>query len=81
MGTWNERMTPRPKREPKLELVKTLWTLTKSVREHPLAPDRSITAAIYVTDVGRELRVHYSADVNNLLGFGALTRRGLAARI
>ena len=57
-------MTPQPK----MELARTLWTMTKSVEAHPLSPDRSITAAIYVTAAGRELRVHYGENRDNPAG-------------
>lgn len=47
---------PRPTRQPpKLALARTLWTMTK-------APSKRIEAAIYVTDVGRELRVTLGAS-------------------
>jgi hypothetical protein len=45
--------TPQPAR---LELVRTLWTLTR--------PDhKPVTAAIYDVETGRELRVHVGSDL------------------
>jgi len=52
MTTWQDRMTPRPPRAPPLDLVRTLWTATR-------APNKTITAGIYVVETGRELRVSY----------------------
>lgn len=54
-------------RAPTLQLQRTLWTMTRH--------DKTVTAAIYLTDVGRELRVHYGADVDNLLD-SLLSRTG-----
>lgn len=44
----------------RLELVRTLWTMTKLGK-------KPITAAIYQTAYGRELRVHVGADADNLI--------------
>ena len=69
-------MTPQPKAQPKMELARVLWTMWKSRDERSVfGPDRSVTAAIYVTDAGRELRVHYGANINNLLD-SLLSREG-----
>jgi hypothetical protein len=46
-----------PRREPRLDLARTLWTMTKD-------PSRSMMAAIYITDVGRELRITLGADAH-----------------
>jgi hypothetical protein len=48
---------PQPSR---LELVRLLWTMTR-VGKKP------ITAAIYQTALGRELRVHVGADADNVI--------------
>jgi hypothetical protein len=61
-------MTPRSKPAPKMELARTLWTMTR-------LPNRSVTATIYETETGRELRVYYGADANNLLD-SLLSRSG-----
>jgi hypothetical protein len=57
MATWEDRMTPRPKTAPKMELVRTLWALTR-------LPNKPITAAIYEVESGRELRAHVGSDPN-----------------
>jgi hypothetical protein len=55
MDDWAPRFQKRARREPRLDLARTLWTMTK-------APARSMSAEIYITDVGRELRVTVGND-------------------
>jgi hypothetical protein len=43
-----------------LKLVRTLWTMTKPGK-------KPITAAIYQSAAGRELRVHLGVDVDNVI--------------
>ena len=45
---------------PRLELVRTLWTLTRPEK-------KPVSAAIYATEVGHELRVYVGNDENNLI--------------
>lgn len=59
MGTWEQRFLRRQPRLPRLQLARTLWTLTK-------APGKSVMAAIYITDTGRELRVTTGDDAHLL---------------
>jgi hypothetical protein len=74
-NTWDERMTPRPKAQPKMELARTLWTMTR-------LPNKPITAAIYEVESGRELRVHLSQQrPDQSGGLAALTRRRWPARV
>jgi hypothetical protein len=68
VSTWDERMTPRPKPAPKLELVRTLWTMNRP-------PNKPMTAALYELKSGRELRVHVGSDPNNLVD-SLLSREG-----
>jgi len=49
-----------PAPAPPLELLRTLWTMHRP-------PNRTVTAAIYAVETGHELRVHYGADVDNVL--------------
>ena len=44
----------------RLELVRTLWTMTKPEK-------KPITAAIYQTEIGLELRIHRGADADDLI--------------
>jgi hypothetical protein len=46
MSTWDERMTRRPKAAPKMELVRTLWTMTR-------LPNKTIIAEIFNVETGR----------------------------
>lgn len=59
MGTWEQRFLRRQPRVPRLRLARTLWTMTK-------APGKSVMAAIYITDTGRELRVTTGDDAHLL---------------
>ena len=55
MVTWDDRMTPRPPREPRLDLLETCWRF--------LGPSRRVfECGIYRTDVGLELRAGYGPD-------------------
>lgn len=59
LGTWEDRMTPRPKVEPPIVHLRTLWAMTRE-------PNKAITAAIFKTTYGHELRVTYGSDDNLL---------------
>jgi hypothetical protein len=59
MGTWEERMTPRPKIEPRLDLLE--------VCRRVIGPsEKPIECAIYQTDVGLEVRCRYGEHVEHL---------------
>jgi len=51
----------QPAREPKLKLLRTLWTM------HRARPQSTVTAAIWQTETGHELRVIYNDDPDNML--------------
>jgi hypothetical protein len=55
MSTWDERMTRRPERQPRLDLVEACWQF--------VGPNsgRAISCAIYWTDVGLEVRACYAS--------------------
>jgi hypothetical protein len=56
MTTWDERMTRRPEREPRLELLETCWKLRTP-------KGRLLTCGIYRTDVpGLEVRAGFSDE-------------------
>lgn len=55
-GTWEERMTPRPKPEPRLDLIEVCWRV--------VGPSQHVAeCGIYRTDVGLDVRVSYSESV------------------
>ena len=56
MSSWEDRMTPRPPREPRLELLEQCW--------HMRTPTgRVLSCGIYGTDApGVEVRVGYGPD-------------------
>jgi len=56
MTTWQDRMTPRPPEEPRLELVVPCWRM-RGPSGHVLS------CAIYRTDAGLEVRVGYAQDL------------------
>jgi hypothetical protein len=51
-------------------LIRTLWVMTRQ-------PNKSITAGIYDNPYGRELRVYYGQDENNVVST-SLSRTGEA---
>jgi hypothetical protein len=54
-GPWDDRMTPRPKIEPRLDLLEVCWRV--------VGPSENvIECGIYRTDVGLEVRVGYSVE-------------------
>lgn len=57
MTTWEERMTPAPRREPRLELVETVWQMRSQQKA-----TRILECGVYRTDVGLEVRCGYGAD-------------------
>jgi hypothetical protein len=57
MTTLNKRITPRPRAEPRLELVEMCWRMQSVHR-----PTRTLDCSIYRTDVGLELRAGYGVD-------------------
>jgi hypothetical protein len=59
MTTREERMTPRPPEEPRLDHVATLFRVRG-------ASGRSLRCAVYRVETGRELRLEYE-DRNDLL--------------
>jgi hypothetical protein len=59
MTTWEERMTPRPPREPLLERVATLFRVQGTSR-------RPVRCAVYRVETGLELRLEYE-DRKDLL--------------
>lgn len=58
-GTWDHVPSKRPD-PPAPRLIRTLWVMTRP-------PNKSVTAGIYETLFGSELRVYYGQDENNLL--------------
>lgn len=67
MTTLERNSTRRAPRVPQLLLARTLWTMTKGAT-------KSVMAAIYITDTGRELRVT-AGDAAHLLD-SLLSRQG-----
>ena len=55
MSMWEERMTPRHKREPRLDLVEMCWRVVGRTGS-------SVECGIYATDVGLEVRCGYGVD-------------------
>ncbi len=54
-NTWDERMTPRPNREPRLDLIEVCWRV--------VGPStKIIECGIYRTDAGLEVRCGYSVE-------------------
>lgn len=54
-GPWADRMRPRPKPEPRLDLIEVCWRV--------VGPnEKVIECAIYRTDVGLDVRVGYSVE-------------------
>ena len=68
MGTWEERMAPRSQPQPQLQRVRTIWIMTRP-------PNKSLTAAVYDVETGRELRVYYGQDEFNVVD-SLLSRTG-----
>ena len=72
MSTWDDRMTPRPRREPRLDLREVCWRV--------VGPSQKvIECGIYRTDAGLEVRVGYS--VNDLMRSQFALDPGLAREI
>jgi hypothetical protein len=65
-GSWQPFQGPEA-RQPKLELARTLWTLTRP-------PNKTIIAEIFDVETGRERRIRYG-DEQNLLD-SLLSRSG-----
>ena len=57
MPTWQERMTPRPPREPRLELVELCWRMRSQQKA-----TRILECGIYRTDAGLEVRAGYGVQ-------------------
>ena len=55
MTTWDERMTPRPRPESRLELLEVCWRFVG-------VSQRVVTCGIYGVQTGVEVRVGYSAE-------------------
>ena len=55
MTTWEDRMTPRLPREPRLDLLETCWRCVGPTR-------KVIACGIYRTDAGLELRAGYGPE-------------------
>jgi len=53
-------MTPRPRPEPRLELIEVCWRVVGP-------SERVIECAIYRTDVGLDVRVAYSESIEHLI--------------
>ena len=59
MSTWDERMTPRQRREPRLVRLEVCWRLVEPPSQ------KVIECGIYRTDAGLEVRCGYGDE--NLL--------------
>jgi len=60
MSTWEERMTPRPKIEPRLDLLEVCWRV--------VGPSQvPIECSIYRTDAGLDVRVRYTDQADRLI--------------
>jgi hypothetical protein len=57
MSTWDERMAPHQKQEPRLELVEMCWRMRS--RQQAL---RILECGVFRTDAGLEVRVSYAPD-------------------
>jgi hypothetical protein len=57
MPTWDERMAPHQKQEPRLDLVETCWRM-RSLQK----ATRILECGIYRTDAGLEVRCGYGED-------------------
>jgi hypothetical protein len=60
MSTWEERMTPRPKIEPRLDLLEVCWRVVGGSQV-------PIECGIYRTDVGLDVRVRYMDQADRLI--------------
>ena len=54
--TWDEQMTPRAKREPRLDLRHTYWRVRMPYGE------KVLSCELYLTEAGLELRAQYNID-------------------
>lgn len=55
MGTWEDRMTPRLKRQPQMERIETCWQM--------VGPSGKVLAcAVYRVEAGLEVRCGYSEE-------------------
>ena len=54
-GPWEERMTPRPKPEARLDLIEVCWRVVGP-------SEKVIECGIYQTDVGLDVRVGYTIE-------------------
>lgn len=54
-NTWDDRMTPRPRVEPRIEHVRTCWTFRGP-------SGRDITCGVYRVETGIELRVERAGE-------------------
>jgi hypothetical protein len=74
MSTWEERMTPRPTPEPRLDLVEVCWRV--------VGPSKKvIDCGIYRTAVGLEVRCAYSERVEDFLRSQFANEIGMAREI
>jgi hypothetical protein len=55
-GTWEDRMTPRPKPEPRLDLIDVCWRAFSPT-------GKVIECGIYRTDAGLEVRCGYGVEL------------------
>jgi len=74
MSTWDERMTPRPKPKPRLDLLEVCWRV--------VGPSTKVVdCGIYRTDVGLEVRCAYSERGEDFLRSQFASEIGLAREI